>query len=476
MDNASILVVGDVVLDDLVRTEQVAPAFPPLLRQTFRSERLAAAALVAEDVVQLGHEALLAGFVGSDVDGSRLRALAAASGAAVNLPLWARPTISRQRVTANGHPVATICKTDPYGVAPADEIIQGLRQASSDLQAKIKTIVIVDYGYGSVDARLCSQLLAYAAHLRIPCILDARVPPESLYGLQLLKTNLETASGLLAGVIHPGLAASADHATRCNVACQQLRDRFGIPLVIVTAGHYGCAYTNQENPQSVLAVDPAARPAEDLDCERFEDCVTSGLAVGLVEGLGFAGATQFAARVGFDAAKANRLETLDRTRITAGGPEPWRSKIVPLDRLPAVASRARSGSPGARLVLLEGGPALYAISHRQLEELRLAKRMGSTLVVVCVPDSELQGQPAIDQQTRAAHLAMQACVDVVIVADDDLRVARAARPDVVVASVGSKAAEYVAAHGGQVILRHQLLPAEPQHTATHDRQSPAETG
>ena len=99
-----VLVVGDLMLDQYLwgDVSRISPEAPvPVLRSARRTHVAGGAANVAMNLVGLGAQVSLAGFLGSDESAETLRWLLTAAGIATDaVCVWKRPTISKTRIMA----------------------------------------------------------------------------------------------------------------------------------------------------------------------------------------------------------------------------------------------------------------------------------------------------------------------------------------------------------------------------------------
>ncbi len=147
------------------------------------------------------------------------------------------------------------------------------------------------------------------------------------------------------------------------------------------------------------------------------------------------------------------------------------SKIMSRDGLLAAAARQRAA--GERIVFANGGFDLLHVGH--VRYLEAARRTGDWLVVGVNSDRSVASakgpsRPILPQAERAEIVAALACVDAVVVFDDDSPAALIAeiRPD-----VHAKGTDYtegsvpergvVAAYGGRTVI-----VGDPKDHATTD--------
>src|SRR5947207_7383471 len=110
MQRRKVLVLGDVMLDEFLwgRVARISPEAPvPVVEVTRHSFHLGGAGNVAHNVRMLGGEAVLAGVIGRDVAGDRVRETLEAAGvlSALAVADAGRPTTVKTRIVAHHHQV-----------------------------------------------------------------------------------------------------------------------------------------------------------------------------------------------------------------------------------------------------------------------------------------------------------------------------------------------------------------------------------
>jgi rfaE bifunctional protein kinase chain/domain len=234
LDNAScasILVVGDVMLDDYVSgtAARISPEAPvPVVSVSRRRYLPGGAANVAANVIALGSRVSLAGVTGVDESAVRLRHELDSTG--VNMDALVedagRRTTTKTRITAHGQ---QIVRFDQEDLSPLSESTAALLRARcADLLPRVDACVISDYAKGVVGDSFCRWLIGEAVKRRKPLVVDPKSRDLARYrGATVITPNLkETAaatgelietSGDLEGAVSfllPDIAPSALLVTR----------------------------------------------------------------------------------------------------------------------------------------------------------------------------------------------------------------------------------------------------------------------
>jgi D-beta-D-heptose 7-phosphate kinase/D-beta-D-heptose 1-phosphate adenosyltransferase len=276
MSGHRVLVVGDVMLDEFVwgRVSRISPEAPvPVVEVTGRSAHLGGAGNVAANVRALGGDAVLAGVVGGDEAGARVRAELAARGVHDRLldAGSARRTTLKTRIVAHGQQVVRADQED------ADELPRELEARLADQAARelrgASALVVSDYQKGVVTERLLRRLLRAARAARVPVLVDPKPRHFRRYrGVTVVTPNQPEAEQVT------GLRLDSD--ARLAAAGRRMLALLGCRAVLLTRGEHGISlFERGKAPQHVPAV---AR--EVFDVTGAGDSVIATLALALAAG------------------------------------------------------------------------------------------------------------------------------------------------------------------------------------------------
>src|SRR5262249_46169834 len=287
-----VLVVGDVMLDryvwgDAARISQEAPVI--LLHADRREERLGGASSVATMLRALGARVLLAGVVGSEGDGLRLRRIAQELGiddeALVTDP--SRPTTVKERFIGRAqhrHPQQMI-RVD-YEVRDA---ISGTceRHFLELLARQIRradVVLISDYDKGVCTPKVMVELIAMARACGVKTIADPIRGDDyrKYHGCSAITPNR-----LEAGLATGRTLKTTDEAL---VAAGELRERLDLEAAIVTLDRDGMALAHSDGRRAVLPT----RPRQVYDITGAGDMVMAVLGMALAAGADYEPAIRLA--------------------------------------------------------------------------------------------------------------------------------------------------------------------------------------
>lgn len=486
-DKARVAVVGDFMLDQYLYgdAERISPEAPvPVLRIVRRESGLGGAASVAADIAALGAEALCFGLVGDDAPGRTLRqrlsdfsdaspatgpsgAKAAAAGtgridAGGLLTSTHRPTTVKTRLVglAQHRHRQQLLRMDEEDASPLDADAETrLLQAIESGLARCDIVCIQDYGKGVVTRFLCRRVIDAAAARGLRVLIDPMKARDAAhYAGAWICTPNRAETEQIAGLSLPHVDAVRAGRAAILAACRTEH-------VCVTLDAEGCALIGPGDQFEHLPT----RKRDVYDVTGAGDAVLATLGIGLAAGGDLREAAALANIAGglevekFGCVPVTRdemiAEILLEHSVRAG-------KLRTLRELTAELARRRAR--GETVVFTNG---CFDLLHRgHVEYLAFCRAQGDVVVVGLNSDASVRRQnkgpdrPINSQEDRAAVLAALACVDYVILFDDDTPAALvdAITPDVLVKGADWKdkpiaGAEAVAARGGRVVLA-PLLP------------------
>jgi rfaE bifunctional protein kinase chain/domain len=272
-----VLVVGDLMLDEFIWGEvsRISPEAPiPVVEVTDRSTVPGGAANVANNLCALGAKASVAGLIGTDAEGRKLRTLLEREGADTSLVIASAgiKTSVKTRVIAHKQHVVRVDDERPLadGQRVRARLIAKIRAARRAFDA----IVLEDYGKGALSQELVDEVIAHARAHSIPVVFDPKKEhPLRLNGVDLVTPNREEAYAL-AGV-----------PFRSDVPPEEvgrmLSDKWGGAAALVTLGAEGmCLIEKGRRPQHI-----PTRKIEVFDVAGAGDTVCAVMALGLANRL-----------------------------------------------------------------------------------------------------------------------------------------------------------------------------------------------
>ncbi len=456
-----VAVVGDAMLDAYVMGEvgRISPEAPvPVLAVEREEYMLGGAANVAKCLVALGAQVRLCTVVGDDADGELFRREATNIGIDVSGVVQdaSRTTTRKTRIVARQQQVI---RFDRECCDPIDEsVTAALLARIAEAVPWADAIVVSDYAKGVMTDAVCRGLIRAAAGK--PVVVDPKKLPWDRYaGATLIKPNVAEAQAF-------------DHTPITDDAtAEQCARRIARALsshVLITRGKQGMTLALHDAEASVNSEMPtyrfAARPRELIDVTGAGDVVAATLTLALAAGASLPEATWLAniaagIKVGkFGAAAVTGQEMLD---ALGSGKADYERKVMSREQAAQFAQRLRS--MGRKVVFTNGCFDILHVGH--VSYLERSRRLGDALIVGLNTDDSVRrlkgpGRPVQTETDRAHILGSLACVDAVVLFDEDtpLELIRAIRPDIL-----SKGADYqtkenvvgwdiVESLGGQVVL------------------------
>lgn len=183
-DKASVLVVGDLMLDEFIwgKVSRISPEAPvPVVWVTSQSLMPGGASNVAHNIQALGGKAYLAGVIGNDSSGTLLMKELEKRNIGVGGVVCdkKRPTILKTRVIAHHQQVVRIDKEAGGNID--DNIIEQILTFARELIEDIDAVIIEDYGKGVIVPRLIEELIKLAKRHKKIITVDPKESHFSLY-------------------------------------------------------------------------------------------------------------------------------------------------------------------------------------------------------------------------------------------------------------------------------------------------------
>ena len=269
-----VLVVGDLMLDQFVwgRVERISPEAPvPVVNVTHEDVRPGGAGNVVSNVTALGGRAAVAGLVGRDPAGARLRLALARLGADIGGVVATRETstIHKTRIIAHQQQVVRLdreggpARDGPAASRVRDWVLPQLRRAH--------VLVVSDYGKGVIGTGLLDALADAHARRPFTWVVDPKSGNFSHYRrVSLVKPNLQEASAAAEVEIRD--------AASLRTAGARLLERWDAEAVLISRGEHGMALFQRGQPVREFAT--AARDVFDVTGAGDTVVATCALALG----------------------------------------------------------------------------------------------------------------------------------------------------------------------------------------------------
>jgi len=468
-----ILVVGDAILDRYVdgHVERISPEGPiPVLRHEHEYEKAGGMAAVARNLARLNARVGVAGIVGDDAEGQRVRERLADLGVhcAGLIIDPSRPTTCKTRfVAASQHARQQILRVDREVTGPpSEEIETALLDVVRHALGRVNAIVLSDYNKGVLQGTLCERIIEAARGAGVPVIVDPKGADFSRYrGATAVTPNRKEAGG------HAGITIESDEDARA--AARKLVDDLDLDHCYVTLDRDGIFVLDRAGVGERIPTEPR----EVYDVTGAGDNVIAVLAYGIAAGLDHVTSGRLANIAGSLAVERFGVVTIgwDEVATRVAAKQGGVAKLVTPEVLTRLLRGARAA--GRRVVFTNGCFDIIHPGH--VEYLRLARELGHLLVLGLNDDGSvrrLKGptRPVNDLASRATVLGALAVVDYVVAFGEDTPadLIELVRPDVLVkgadwADKGVVGREFVESYGGEVVLLEMV--AGHSTTATIER-------
>jgi D-beta-D-heptose 7-phosphate kinase/D-beta-D-heptose 1-phosphate adenosyltransferase len=456
-----VLIVGDLMLDryvwgDAERVSQEAPVL--LLHADRREERLGGASSVASMLRALDAKVMLAGVVGHDFDGGRIRQMLGDLGIDHEAVLADpnRPSTVKERYIGRAqhrHPQQMI-RVDYEVRGPITSALEReLAQIIGRQICKADIVLVSDYDKGVCTPGLLAATIAGAKARGI------RILADPIRGGDYRKYH--GCSAITPNRLEAGLAT--DRVIQTNnealAAASQLHEQLDLEAGIVTLDKEGIALAHRDGRRAMFPT----RQRQVYDITGAGDMVLSVLGIVLAAGADYDEAIRLANIAGGLEVEKIGVATVTRDEILRDllhGTGTADQKVLPVDVLFRELEGRRS--LGQRVVFTNGCFDVLHAGHVQY--LQEARKQGDVLVVGLNSDASVRslkghGRPINPIEARTLVLAGLQAVDYLTVFEEStpLHLIQRIRPEVLVKGADYHkqevvGADFVESHGGRVHL------------------------
>ncbi|KAK5989692.1 Bifunctional protein HldE [Cladobotryum mycophilum] len=437
-DTLSILVIGDICLDEFIHGNVSRVAFDqpiPVLKTSRTLYHMGQAGNVAMNLVKLGSDihVHLLGVVGDDPQGKRIHDLASSTkGIHPHLQIVdGRPTIHKCRVVAQMEHHMLRIDTEVTDHLPS-KTEDALLTSMSPILPNVHGIIVSDYAKGTLSPGLIKGIIDLARKSSVPVLIDPKgTDPTRYEGVTILKPNLLELGTLT--------SLPVDSPTTISVAAEELLKVTRAEAIIVTLGTDGVEiYQQNQPPQRV----PAYIAGEDkFDVNGAGDSLLAALALSYCSGSPLLQATRISSIVaGLVVTKpgtafverAQFIEALESCRQEHRHPT---NKLI--EPGPLLSELRQARMRGLRVAFTNGCFDLLHAGH--IQYLQDTKATADILIVGLNSDSSIKNlkgptRPIIEQVQRAQCLSALDSVDFVVIFSEatPTKLIEAIRPDVLV--------------------------------------------
>lgn len=272
-----VLIIGDVMLDHYVigSVNRISPEAPvPVVHVNNEKFLLGGAGNVARNIVALGGEPHLTGFVGHDIEGDVFRSLCGRSEIPCSLyNSESRPTTKKTRIMAHNQQIVRVDHENSED--HSDEDLDKLFDFLNGRICEYSVVILSDYGKGLLSTRFFIRfwdLLKKCSHKPM-VLVDPKTVNYDLYkGVDLLTPNTKEAG--------EGAGMAVKNQKDVLEAGRRMFERLDSAHLLITLGADGMALF--ESPDVVKHVPSFARNV--FDVTGAGDTVIATLGLGLAAG------------------------------------------------------------------------------------------------------------------------------------------------------------------------------------------------
>jgi D-beta-D-heptose 7-phosphate kinase/D-beta-D-heptose 1-phosphate adenosyltransferase len=472
-----VLVIGDVMLDryiwgDAARISQEAPVI--LLRADKREERLGGASSVATMLRALGAQVSVAGVVGADANGGRIKQLLAELGISHEgiLVDESRPSTVKERYIGRAqhrHPQQMLRVDYEETGALSPSLEMELAHFITRQIAAVDIVLISDYAKGFCTPNLLCQTIARASEVGVRTVVD----PTRGGDFAKYKNCSAMTPNRLEASLATGLTLQGEPLI--FAAAEKLLNSLEMEAAIITLDKDGMALASRNGQRKIVPT----KPRQVYDITGAGDMVLSVLGMALAAGADYETAIALANVAGGLEVEKIGVATVTRDEIlrdllhnSSAGDRSLSplDKILPLEKLCQEVETRRK--VGQKVVFTNGCFDVLHAGH--VEYLEEARRQGDFLVVGLNSDTSIRTlkgshRPVNPLDARIKVLSGLQAVQYVVVFEEEspLRLIQALRPDVLVKGSDYHREEVVGgdlveSYGGQVYL----APIRPGYSTT----------
>ena len=464
-DQAHLLVIGDLMIDEYVRGEvdRISPEAPVQVVAVKNQEyTLGGSGNVVNNLMNLGASVSVLGVTGKGSDGrlllNKLEALGADSQGIIQEP--GRHTTKKTRIIAEHQQVLRIDRETKKEISA--QTFKSIIKHAERIIPDVDVILISDYGKGLINRSMIKRLVQIAKTHNKIVIADPKGLDFTKYaGVNLLTPNKKEAS-LASGKEISDARTLAD-------AGKTLLDKSGIEKLLVTCGKDGMVLF--EKDRKPFKIDTKVR--EVYDVSGAGDTVVAVLGLAVAAGQPFKEAVSLAntaagivvGKVG--TAAVTQKELLQALELTAAESVPKHKTLQELSELCRKLQK-----DGKRIVLTNGCFDLLHVGHIKL--FSASKKLGDVMIVAIDDDDSVRslkgsGRPVISATERVRILSALDSVDYIVVfANRQLdKVIESIRPDILTKGSNYDSEEVVGrdiveSYGGRV----ELIPITEEISST----------
>ena len=433
IQNLKIAVIGDVMLDRYFYGEvkRISPEAPvPVTKINRINSVLGGAANVAANLAHLECKVYMGGVTGDDENRQLLEKMMAKAGIDYSglVKSQHRKTITKLRVLGGQQQMLRLDFEETGDLFP-DEIVALRAWLEKLLDDGLDGIIVSDYAKGVCSDDFCQWVISVGKAYNIPVLIDPKGADWTKYrGCDFITPNLKE--------MCEAAGCQRDNEDDAVLAmAMAAKDKYQIKNVVVTRSERGMTLVNNEQ-----VIHSPAAAIEVFDVSGAGDTVAATLLVAAAGKLELADAVYMANRAaGIVVAKVGTYpvhrEELLKDLMTEERKQGKGYRTLSWSEIGALARNWKAC--GEKVVFTNGCFDILHVGH--VTYLEKARNLGKHLIVGLNTDASvrrLKGEtrPLVHELDRARVLAALACVDAVVLFDQDTptELIEQIRPDILV--------------------------------------------
>ena len=407
-DSASVLVVGDIILDQYIygETNRISPEAPvPVVRVTNTEERPGGAANVAINVSSLGIKAQLLGVTGRDEASERLEKILTERGVECHFVHHEGfPTITKRRVLSQHQQLIRLdYEKQDQTLLDADNLFKKYTQ----LIETVDVIILSDYAKGSLTQ--VAKFIELAREKNITVLVDPKSTDFSCYSHASILTPNQKELEAVVGECK----SSEVLIDKGSELCRELK----LDALLVTRGEKGMTLLRENKKPFHLK----AETHEVYDVTGAGDTVIASLAAAIASDYQIELATTLANTAAGLVVEKLGAATITVEELNSGGRNEYHSPVF-LDKQSALETINQAKRNGEQIVMTNGCFDILHAGH--INYLIKARALGDRLVVAVNDDESVKrlkgnSRPINTINNRMTVLNGLACVDWVVPFSED---------------------------------------------------------
>ena len=411
--NVNVLVYGDFMIDKYINgnVNRISPEAPvPVIEIVEKKSKLGGAGNVINNIIALGANVRVLGYIGDDADGNFL--LKSFNKTQVETTYMKKykeiQTISKTRIVSKNQQFLRL--DEERMEEPPKDYYEFLKENKNKIFQSISSLVISDYKKGAVNKKISQFLIREANQRNIPIIVDPKGTDYSKYnGATVCTPNVKEMSLVIGKDLN-----NEEIIKKEGIG---LSNKIHLKYLMLTRSEKGISLIDAKNKSKN---DFPTMVKEVIDVTGAGDTVVATVAVmlplhfSILEICKLCNVTASIVVSKFGTSTATFNELIYNLEKENGD-----YKLVSLEKAKEISENLRKN--GKKIVFTNGCFDLLHVGH--VSSFKKAKEFGDVLIVAVNSDQSVKKnkgdlRPIINQEDRIAMISELECVDYVILMND----------------------------------------------------------